>query len=63
MSVPAFTIPVLGQLPPTSPGVDPNGAVQTTGGDTAGLIVLAVVMLIIIGGATILWLRHRRPRP
>jgi hypothetical protein len=58
---PVLTIlATLAQLPPT--GVDPEG-IQTTGGETAGLIVLLVVMGLIVGGATILWLRHRRPRP
>lgn len=54
-----MTVTAEAQMPSTTPG--PDGATTGTNSSSgAGLVVFAVVMVLIIGGAIVLYLRNRR---
>lgn len=53
-----------GTLPPgqvTATQADDDEGTGPNAGGTAGLVVFAVVVTVILGGATVLYLKHRRP--
>ncbi len=55
-----MTLAAEAQLPSTTPGPD-GGTSGTNSSSDAGLYVFAVVVVVIIGGAIVLYLRNRKP--
>ena len=57
-----MTVSAGAQLPSTSTGADGDTTGARAGG-TAGLIVLGVVFVVVVGGVIVLYLRHRSNKP